>query len=118
VPIAAPVAEHQITVAQAGPAQYVVSAAGVLDGDAARLLRDALYPLAAVESAYVVVDLGAAAFVDRPSVGVVEGAAKLVSARGGALVVITRDPRVRTLLALNGSRAMIEDSLRNALDGV
>jgi anti-anti-sigma regulatory factor len=75
-----------------------------------------LFPLAAVDAAYVLVDLGAAAFVDRPSVGIVEGAAELVAAHGGALVVITRDPRVRTLLALSGSRATVEDSLRLAFE--
>ena len=64
------------------------------------------------------VDLGAAAFVDRPSVGIVEGAAELIAAHGGALVVITRDPRVRTLLALSGSRATVEASLQHAFDRV
>ena len=48
--------------------------------------------------------------------GIVEGAAELIAAHGGALVVITRDPRVRTLLALSGSRATVEASLQNAFD--
>ena len=105
-----------MSVASVGPSDYVVTASGALEGEDARRIRDALYPLAAIDGAYVVLDLGGASYVDPATAGIVEGAAALVSARGGILVVVTRDPRLRTLLELNEPRAVIEQSLARAFE--
>jgi anti-anti-sigma factor len=109
---------HRISVAEVGVQNYVLTASGVLGSDAARDLKDALYPLAAAAEAAVVVDLAAATIVDPATVGVVEGAATLLAARGGELVVVTRDPRVRTQLVIGGSSARVEAALAGAFEGV
>jgi anti-anti-sigma factor len=105
-----------VSVASVGPSDYVVTASGALEGEDARRLRNALYPLAAIADAYVVLDLGGASYVDPATAGIVEGAAALVAARGGTLVVVTRDPRLRTLLELNEPRAVVEQSLARAFE--
>ena len=85
-----------MSVASVGPSDYVVTASGALEGEDAGVIDSTKqHPATA---------------------GIVEGAAALVSARGGTLVVVTRDPRLRTLLELNEPRAVVEQSLARAFE--
>jgi anti-anti-sigma factor len=86
----------------------------VIGIDGAEALRDALYPLAAAPSR-VVVDLSAAAYIDSAAVDVVDAGAGLIDRAGGTVVVVTRDPRVRTVLTLDGSIAQVSPTLDAAL---
>ena len=109
-----PIRDHVFGVAELASGEYVVSATGVLDGEAARELRDIIYPLTAAR-ARILVDLGEASFVDLTTTGVLDGASRLATATGGSLVVVTRAPRVRTQLELCGSEARVESALRTAV---
>jgi anti-anti-sigma factor len=105
---------HEISVAELPTGDYVVSVAGIVDGTGAAELRDIVYPLTAA-AARIVVDLGNAVFVDSSATGIIDGASRLAGATGGAIVVCTRDPRIRSQLATAGSTARVEPALGAAI---
>jgi anti-anti-sigma factor len=118
-PIARTPLLHRVDVAQIGPSSYVVAVSGDVGDGAAADVMDALYPLAADESARVIVDLAAVAIVDGALLGILEGGAHLLASTGGTLVVVTRDPRARRLFHEAGldDAAQIESSLAGAIAG-
>lgn len=75
-----------------------VRPAGLLDSDGARRLRSLLDPLAACAS-IVVLDLEAARLAHRSTVGVIDAAAVVLEARGGALLCVHADGPARRALA-------------------
>ncbi|HLM35808.1 MAG TPA: STAS domain-containing protein [Gaiellaceae bacterium] len=112
--IEAPTVISRIDVAQLGATRYVLTVGA--DADACAV-KDALYPLSAHEGASVVVDVQALPVVDPSLLGILTGAAHLVRAAGGELVIVTRSPRVRWLLDDSGLTqvARVERTLNHAL---
>jgi anti-anti-sigma factor len=86
-----------INTAEVASDAYVVSVAGPLGDDAALTLRGALFPVAAADGALVLLDLTASPFVERASLGVIASAAHMSRRRGEELVIVTRDPRMKSV---------------------
>lgn len=103
--------------AQFGPASYVVCALGDLEAQSTSL-RSRLMPLADIEDARVVLDVGGAYGIGDAAVAVIVEVAETLGARRGArLVIVASDPWVKRQLASAGVDALarIETTLMQGL---
>jgi hypothetical protein len=107
----------RIDSAQFGPASFVVCALGDLDAQSDEL-RARLMPLAAIEDARLVLDLGGGYALGDRAIGVIAEVAGALGARGGRrLVIVATDPWTKNALATAGigNHAQIETTLTRGL---
>ena len=110
--------EFASSVAEIAPSTHVATIAGELDLYCADELRNELAPLTVREHETLILELSGVSFIDSTALGVLTGAAKLLRARGGRLVVASGDPRFRRLLEITGLLAVLdlEPNLTKAVD--
>ena len=108
----------QLSLARLAPTTYVATILGEADLHNEAALREALWPLAEVEGATVIVDLCCAAFVDSTVLGVLVGLAKRLRSQQGQLVIVSDDPRFQKLLEITGLLSVLhlERSLAKAVE--
>ena len=80
----------------------VVGVAGEVELHSARQLRAELLQACSGECPCVVVDLSAVSFIDSSGIGVIVGALKRARERGGSLVLVSPQPRVRRIFEITG----------------
>jgi anti-sigma B factor antagonist len=110
--------EFASSIAELAPSTHVATIAGDLDLYSADDLRDELAPLTQRENETLIVEMSGVTFVDSTALGVLTGAAKLLRARGGRLVLASGDPRFRRLLEITGLLAVLhhEPTLTKAIE--
>lgn len=99
---------------------YACSATGELDAFTADELRDELEALRERGGRQVIVDLVSVTFIDSAGLGMLLAQADRLSADGGALVIVSEDPRTLRILEVTGAarQVRIEQSLADAEDGL
>lgn len=109
--------DFRITSAQVDAHTYVVTIGGEADLFNVPLLENRLEDLARVGARHVVVDLSASPFIDSSILGALVGHAKRLRADGGALVVVSDDPRVIRAFVVTGLDRLfrIEPTLAQAV---
>jgi anti-anti-sigma factor len=109
--------QQEISTAEIGPACFVVTAGGALQGESALELEAQLLPLVGVPGTRVLVDLASAHSVDMTTVGVLSAAAHVSYTGGGELVLITSDPWLDRLFEETGLSALarVERTLREGV---
>ena len=100
--------------AELTPDRYLVSVGGLLDEGSVEALRKVLLPLAGGDGASIVLDLGDAALDGYDPMPTLVGAGAAAAAGGGSLTVVTGDPRLRAMLAVDG-RIAVEATLEDRL---
>ena len=110
--------EFSGSIAELAPSTHVATISGDLDLHSADDLRGRLAPLTALDDETLIVEMSGVTFVDSTALGVLTGAAKLLRARGGRLVLASGDPRFRRLLEITGLLAVLhlEPNLTNAIE--
>jgi anti-sigma B factor antagonist len=99
---------------------YACSAVGELDAFTAGRLRDELQSLRERGGRRLIVDLGSVTFIDSAGLGMLLTEAERLSADGGALIIVSDDPRTLRILEVTGAARQfrIEQSLADAVDGL
>src|SRR2546429_5407838 len=91
------------TTTQVGADAFVVSVAGELDLATADRLREELDRTAEHGARRVIVDLIGLTFIDSVALGVLTEGARRLRADGGVSVVVSQDPRILLVFAINAS---------------
>jgi anti-sigma B factor antagonist len=92
----------QLTTAVMADGTPVVSACGELDMLIAPKLARLLRRAAGSRHPNLILDLGAATFIDSTILGVIVGMSRTLENHGSALVVVTDNPHIRRVLDLTG----------------
>jgi anti-sigma B factor antagonist len=110
-------ATYEIRSWEAGPFAHVVTASGELDLNAAPGLREMLVRLTELGRMHLVIDMGAATFVDSTVIGVLAGRLKkLREARGSLTIACENENVLRTFEIAGMERAFgIHRTLSEAL---
>ncbi len=110
-------AEFRITTAQVGYNAYVVSLAGEVDMYHAPELERDLGEIAKRGGKVVVVDLGAASFIDSTVLGILTRELKRLRPAGGELLLVSDDPRILRAFQITGLDRLfrIERTLKQAV---
>src|SRR3954469_8409729 len=90
------------SVAELTRSTHVATISGDLDLYNSDDLRGQIAPLTALDDETLIVEMSGVTFIDSTALGVLTGAAKLLRARGGRLVIASGDPRFQRLLEING----------------
>src|SRR3954447_8666050 len=106
------------SVAELSRSTHVATISGDLDLYNSDDLRGQLAPLTALDGETLIVEMSGVTFIDSTALGVLTGAATLLRARGGRLVIASDDPRFRRLLEITGLLSVLhlEPNLTKAVE--